>query len=109
MDDAFIRRLQIVVEFPFPGEAERRRIWAGIFPREAPLAPAVDFDRLAREGMAIAVLDRNGATAQAAADEIGGFALTADVTSQGEVQRAVDAAYARFEKIDLLVNNAGIC
>jgi hypothetical protein len=49
MDDAFIRRLQIVVEFPFPSEAERRRIWAAIFPAEAPLTPAVDFDRLARE------------------------------------------------------------
>jgi SpoVK/Ycf46/Vps4 family AAA+-type ATPase len=49
MDDAFIRRLQIVVEFPFPGEAERRRIWAVIFPPEAPLAAAIDFDRLARE------------------------------------------------------------
>jgi SpoVK/Ycf46/Vps4 family AAA+-type ATPase len=49
MDDAFIRRLQVVVEFPFPGEDDRRRIWAAIFPPEAPLAPAVDFDRLARE------------------------------------------------------------
>jgi AAA+ superfamily predicted ATPase len=49
MDEAFIRRLHVVVEFPFPGEADRRRIWAAIFPREAPLAPAADFDRLARE------------------------------------------------------------
>jgi hypothetical protein len=49
MDEAFIRRLQVVVEFPFPGEAERRRIWAGAFPPEAPLAPDVDFDWLARE------------------------------------------------------------
>jgi SpoVK/Ycf46/Vps4 family AAA+-type ATPase len=49
MDEAFIRRLHVVVEFPFPGEADRRRIWAAIFPPEAPLAPAVDFDRLARE------------------------------------------------------------
>ena len=49
MDDAFIRRLHVVVEFPFPGEEDRRRIWAAIFPPEAPLAPALDFDRLARE------------------------------------------------------------
>jgi AAA+ superfamily predicted ATPase len=49
MDEAFIRRLHVVVEFPFPGEDDRRRIWASIFPPEAPLAPAVDFDRLARE------------------------------------------------------------
>jgi SpoVK/Ycf46/Vps4 family AAA+-type ATPase len=49
MDEAFIRRLHVVVEFPFPGEDDRRRIWAAIFPSEAPLAPAVDFGRLARE------------------------------------------------------------
>lgn len=49
MDDAFIRRLHVVIEFPFPGEDDRRRIWAAIFPPEAPVAPAVDFDRLARE------------------------------------------------------------
>lgn len=27
MDDAFIRRLQFIVEFPFPTESERRAIW----------------------------------------------------------------------------------
>src|SRR5208282_5721 len=64
--------------------------------------------RLARDGMAVAVLDRDGAAAQAAAAEIGGLAVTADVTSQEEVGRAVEATLARFEKIDLLVNNAGI-
>jgi NAD(P)-dependent dehydrogenase (short-subunit alcohol dehydrogenase family) len=64
--------------------------------------------RLARDGMAIAILDRDGAAAQAAAAEIGGFAASADVTSAEEVQRAVNAVLARFEKIDLLVNNAGV-
>ena len=49
MDEAFIRRLHFVVDFPFPDEADRRRIWAAIFPPEAPLAPTVDLDRLARE------------------------------------------------------------
>ncbi|HEY1432823.1 MAG TPA: SDR family oxidoreductase, partial [Stellaceae bacterium] len=64
--------------------------------------------RLARDGMAVAVLDRDAAAAQAVAAEIGGLAVTADVTSQEEVDRAVDATLARFEKIDLLVNNAGV-
>jgi NAD(P)-dependent dehydrogenase (short-subunit alcohol dehydrogenase family) len=64
--------------------------------------------RLARDGMAVAVLDRDGAAAQAVAAEIGGLALVGDVTSQEEVGRAVEAALARFEKIDLLVNNAGV-
>jgi len=64
--------------------------------------------RLAREGMAVAVLDRDGAAAEAAAAEIGGLAATADVTAEVEVSRAVDAVLGRFDQIDLLVNNAGI-
>jgi NAD(P)-dependent dehydrogenase (short-subunit alcohol dehydrogenase family) len=64
--------------------------------------------RLAKEGMAVAVLDRDGAAAESAAVETGGFAVTADVTSPEEVGRAVDAALGRLQKIDVLVNNAGI-
>ena len=64
--------------------------------------------RLAREGMAVAVLDRDGTAAEAVGKEIGGLALAADVTSPEEVGHAVEATLARFEKIDLLVNNAGV-
>lgn len=64
--------------------------------------------RLAREGMAAAVLDRDGAAAQAVAAEIEGLAVTADVTSPEEVQRAVEGVLARFNQIDVLVNNAGV-
>jgi len=49
LDEAFLRRLQASVEFPFPDEVHRRRIWATLFPPEAPLGPDVDFDLLARE------------------------------------------------------------
>ena len=64
--------------------------------------------RLAREGMTVAVLDRDGAAAQSVAVEIAGFGVTADVTSSDEVQRAVDAVLSRYEKIDVIVNNAGV-
>ena len=36
MDEAFVRRMHFTVEFPFPGEAERRRIWQGIWPAATP-------------------------------------------------------------------------
>jgi hypothetical protein len=48
MDAAFLRRLRFSVEFPFPDDAMRRRIWAVQFPAEAPLAADVDFEQLAR-------------------------------------------------------------
>jgi AAA+ superfamily predicted ATPase len=49
LDEAFIRRLHAIVEFPFPDEAHRRRIWKVTFPSEAPLAAELDFAVLARE------------------------------------------------------------
>ena len=64
--------------------------------------------RLTREGMAIAVLDRDGGAAEAIAAEIGGLAVTADVTSEDEVGRAVEAVLVRLGQVDLLVNNAGV-
>jgi AAA+ superfamily predicted ATPase len=48
LDEAFARRLQFVVEFPFPDEEYRYHIWRGMFPSQAPLAKEVDFARLAR-------------------------------------------------------------
>jgi SpoVK/Ycf46/Vps4 family AAA+-type ATPase len=49
LDEAFLRRLQAVVEFPMPAEADRLRLWRKMFPSEAPLARDVDFGALARE------------------------------------------------------------
>jgi hypothetical protein len=48
LDDAFLRRLQIVIEFHLPDEAQRERMWRSFFPAEAPLDPEIDFSALAR-------------------------------------------------------------
>jgi hypothetical protein len=48
MDEAFVRRLQVVIEFPVPVEADRRRMWSGIWPGATPLGADIDFDALAR-------------------------------------------------------------
>ena len=64
--------------------------------------------RLAHEGMAVAVLDCDEAAAQTVAAEIGGLAVTADVTSPEAVGARLRPPLARFERVDLLVNNAGI-
>jgi SpoVK/Ycf46/Vps4 family AAA+-type ATPase len=49
LDEAFVRRMHFIVEFPFPDEEHRRRIWEVIFPADAPLDAGVDFGLLARE------------------------------------------------------------
>jgi hypothetical protein len=46
IDDAFMRRIQFIVEFPFPDRDLRERIWRNIFPPETPLE-LVDHRRLA--------------------------------------------------------------
>ncbi len=46
MDDAFVRRMHFTVEFPYPEEEDRRRIWEIAFPAQAPLSPDIDLDLL---------------------------------------------------------------
>ncbi len=48
LDDAFIRRLQFIVEFPFPDEDHRRQILSVLFPSGAPVAQDLDLQLLAR-------------------------------------------------------------
>lgn len=48
LDDAFTRRLQFAVDFPFPEEEDRLRIWKALLPPELPLDPQADFALLAR-------------------------------------------------------------
>ncbi len=49
LDEAFVRRLHVAIEFPFPEEPDRLRIWRKVFPPEAPLAADVDLGFLARQ------------------------------------------------------------
>jgi rhamnose utilization protein RhaD (predicted bifunctional aldolase and dehydrogenase)/NAD(P)-dependent dehydrogenase (short-subunit alcohol dehydrogenase family) len=68
------------------------------------LASAAAF---AAEGCEIVILDRDGASAQAAARKFGGLGLACDVTQPGDVRAAFDAAVARFGGVDIVVSNAG--
>jgi SpoVK/Ycf46/Vps4 family AAA+-type ATPase len=47
LDQSFLRRLRFVVNFPFPGVTERRRIWQRVFPPDTPRG-GLDYDRLSR-------------------------------------------------------------
>ncbi|MEP7356314.1 MAG: ATP-binding protein, partial [Anaerolineales bacterium] len=48
LDEAFTRRLQFAVDFPFPDEAYRLRIWEALFPDSLPRADNLDLKLLAQ-------------------------------------------------------------
>jgi SpoVK/Ycf46/Vps4 family AAA+-type ATPase len=47
IDTAFLRRIDIVVDFPAPGPADRLRLWRRLSATRAPLAPDLDLGFLA--------------------------------------------------------------
>lgn len=49
MDDAFVRRIRFIVEFPFPDKSCREGIWRCHFPDQAPVVACVDFPDLAEK------------------------------------------------------------
>ena len=63
-----------------------------------------------REGARVAVLDINGDKAREAAKAIGrkAFAVACDVGKAKSVDAAVAKVIKRFERLDIVVNNAGI-
>src|SRR5258708_1716610 len=68
-------------------------------------------EALAAEGAAIVAVDANAANAKDCAKYIAGtggraLGLVCDVTDEAQVKATVDAAFAEFGRIDVLVNNA---
>jgi ATP-dependent 26S proteasome regulatory subunit len=47
LDKAFLRRIRFVVQFPFPGMAQRAAIWRKVFPESTPKGN-LDWEKLAR-------------------------------------------------------------
>ncbi len=64
--------------------------------------------RLAADGVAVAVLDRDGDGAAAVAEEIDGMALHADVADGGALDEALRRAAGELGGLRGLVNNAGV-
>jgi len=49
IDEAFLRRINYIIRFPFPDEEQRERIWRSIFPAETPLEEGIDYPFLAQK------------------------------------------------------------
>ncbi len=62
--------------------------------------------RLAADGFRVAILSSSG-KGEALAAELGGCGVTGSNTSNDDLKRLVDAAMAKWGRIDVLVNSAG--
>jgi hypothetical protein len=51
LDQAFLRRLRFVVQFPFPDSKQRLEIWQRVFPKRTP-TDSLDFQKLAKLNVA---------------------------------------------------------
>lgn len=63
---------------------------------------------LAKLGAVVHIFDRNDEAAQKVAGEIGGVAISGDVTSEDDASRALDVANKAGDGLRILVNCAGI-
>jgi NAD(P)-dependent dehydrogenase (short-subunit alcohol dehydrogenase family) len=64
--------------------------------------------RLAGEGARVVCVDIDAAGAEAAAKEVGGLAVQADVTSKDDVTRIYATTDDTYGRIDIALHNAGI-
>ena len=64
--------------------------------------------RLAAAGARLVLADVNGPAVEKLAAELGGVAVQADVTRAADIARMVDEPYARWGRLDVLFNNAGV-
>ena len=91
LDPAFLRRLRFVVTFPFPGPAERSRIWQRAFPAATPTQD-LDLQKLGRLSVAggnIRTIALHAAfTAAEASRPVG----------MQDILRAAVAEYAKLER-----------
>jgi hypothetical protein len=91
LDPAFLRRLRFVVTFPFPGPAERARIWQRAFPPATP-TEGLDVARLAQLSVAGGNIRTIALHAAFAAAQAG------LPVGMPQVLRAAVAEYAKLER-----------
>jgi len=102
VDQAFLRRLRFVVNFPFPSASDRERMWRNVFPLDTPLSN-LDYPRLAGialTGAGIADAALAAAFRAAGADRAVGMADVFDATRAvlRKHNRPVNEADFRLER-----------
>lgn len=96
LDEAFMRRLRFIVNFPHPGVEERQVIWKKIFPLQTPTVD-LEFDRLAR-------LQLTGGEIRNIA--LNAAFLAADSQTEITMPLVLESAREEFRKLDRPINEA---
>jgi ATP-dependent 26S proteasome regulatory subunit len=96
LDQAFMRRLRFVVNFSFPGVAERQVMWEKVFPLQTPTED-LEFNRLAR-------LNLTGASIHNVA--LNAAFLAAQAGTPVTMPLVLAAARSEFRKLDRPVNES---
>jgi hypothetical protein len=96
IDQSFMRRLRFVVDFPFPGIPDRRRIWSQVFP-EATEKSDLDLDRLARFAL-------TGGSIHNAA--LNAAFLAADAGEPVSMSHVLSAVRSEYRKLQRPVNES---
>ncbi|SFS14379.1 ATPase family associated with various cellular activities (AAA) [Dyella sp. OK004] len=96
LDSAFLRRIRFIVNFPFPGNTERKAIWSSVFPPQV-ITGALDLERLAR-------LALTGGSIQGIALNAAFMAAKSGV--QITMPLLLDAARSEFRKLEKPINEA---
>ncbi|HZB76436.1 MAG TPA: ATP-binding protein [Solirubrobacteraceae bacterium] len=96
IDDAFVRRLDFVIDYPFPEAEDRERIWALVLPDSAPVADDIDLRFLATNFKLSGGAIKNCSLAAAfqAADD-------GDVIEMRHLVRAVAQEYGKQGRLTL--------
>jgi ATPase family associated with various cellular activities (AAA) len=96
LDEAFLRRLDFVIDFPFPESEDRERIWRLLLPEQAPLAADIDVPFLATQFKLSGGSIRNVSLAAAflAAEDGGSIAM-------GHLIRGVALEYGKLGRLTL--------
>ncbi|HWI09512.1 MAG TPA: ATP-binding protein [Solirubrobacteraceae bacterium] len=96
IDDAFLRRMDAVVEFPFPAAEHRLRLWELLLPAEAPRGDDVELEFLAERFELSGGGIRNAAIAAAVLAAQDGIAIGME-----QLVRGVAMEYAKLGRLTL--------
>ena len=94
LDEAFIRRLDVIIDFPVPDQAQRRALWDHCLGAELPRADDVDLDRCAR------VYELSGGAIRACAVSAGYLAAaTGGPVTMAQLIAAAEREYRKLGRL----------